>query len=75
MLIRMIVSKMGSVDGLNSALYEAGKKYDLPESLASVFLCERWAEEDKELILETKDDGQFKAGAGDPPGKTGRRKK
>lgn len=54
MLIRMFVSKVGSVDGLSTTFYEAGKKYDIPESLAEVFLREGWAEEDKELVPEIK---------------------
>lgn len=54
MLIRMLASQVGSVDGLSMTFYLAGEKYDIPESLASVFLREGWAEEDKELVLETK---------------------
>jgi hypothetical protein len=77
MLIRMIVSKMGSVDGLNTALYEAGRKYDVPESLASVFLREGWAEQDKTLdgTIEVKDEAESQAGAGGRAGKAGRKKK
>jgi len=75
MLIRMIVSKMGSVDGCSTALYKAGEKYDIPESLAGVFLHEGWAEEDKELVLETKNETPPKGGAGNPTGKSGKRRK
>lgn len=75
MLIRMTASKMGSVDGLSSTLYKAGEKYEVPDALALVFLRERWAEEDKELVLETKGEAPPKEPAGNVGEKSGRRKK
>jgi hypothetical protein len=76
MLVRMIVSKMGSVDGLSTALYKAGEKYDLPDDLAGIFLREGWAEQDKTLdgLIEVKDEAQTKEGAGSEPKKKGKRK-
>ena len=58
MKIRMLTTKRGSPDGLEVREYEAGHKYDLPAELASVFLAQGWAEEDKELVLETKEEPQ-----------------
>lgn len=77
MFIRMTVSRMGSVDGLSTALYRAGEKYDLPDSLAGVFLREGWAEEDKTLdgMIEVKNEAQSGNGAGSRAEKSGRRKK
>lgn len=49
MKIRMIVTTKGSPDGIQVNEYQAGGKYDLPESLAKVFLDNNWAEEDKDL--------------------------
>jgi hypothetical protein len=76
MFVRMTVSKMGSVDGLSTALYKAGEKYDLPDHLAGIFLREGWAEEDKTLdgTIEVKDEAQSKDGAGSLAGKAGRKK-
>ena len=54
MEVRMVLSARGSPDGIEVRHYEAGKKYDLPAELADVFLAQGWAEEDKELVLETK---------------------
>lgn len=49
MKVRMTQTTKGSPDGIQVNEYEAGKKYDLPESLASVFLGQGFAEEDKAL--------------------------
>jgi len=54
MNIRMLQTTRGSPDGIQVFEYRAGEKYDLPDDLAGVFLREGWAEEDKELVLETK---------------------
>lgn len=54
--VRMLTTKAGSPDGIQVFDYRAGQKYDLPESLAVVFLRDGWAEEDKESAPpETKD--------------------
>ena len=63
MKVRMLITKRGSPDGLEVREYEAGKKYDLPERLAGIFLSQGWAEEDKELVLETKAEPQGEAPA------------
>lgn len=54
MKIRMLRTLKGSPDGLEVREYEAGRKYDVPERLAGNFLGQGAAEEDKELVLETK---------------------
>lgn len=54
MKIRMLLTKRGSPDGITVLEYEAGRKYDIPAPLATIFLAQGWAEEDKELTLETK---------------------
>jgi hypothetical protein len=36
--IVMQKTEKGSIDGITVRLYEAGKKYELPDSLADVFL-------------------------------------
>ena len=54
----------GSPDGVQVLEYQAGEVYDLPPSLASVFLREKWAEQDKSLKgpSETKEvKGEVKA--------------
>lgn len=56
MKVRMLQNRSGSPDGIQVFEYRAGQKCDLPESLASVFLREGWAEEDKEDTLEVKDE-------------------
>ncbi len=54
MEIRMLRTLKGSPDGFEVREYEAGRKYDVPEGLAENFLGQGAAEEDKELVLETK---------------------
>jgi hypothetical protein len=61
MNIRMLKTMRGSPDGIQVFEYRAGQKYDLPDDLAQVFLREGWAEEDKELVLETKVEPQAEA--------------
>ena len=62
--VRMLTTKAGSPDGIQVLDYQAGQKYDLPESLAVVFLRDGWAEEDKELAPpETKNAETLKAEA------------
>ncbi len=62
--VRMLKTKAGSPDGIQVFDYQAGQKYDLPESLAVVFLRDGWAEEDKESApAETKDVETLKAEA------------
>ena len=63
MRIRMLQTTRGSPDGIQVFEYRAGGKYDLPESLAAVFLREGFAEEDKELVLETKEEPRAEAPA------------
>ena len=54
MKVRMLRTRTGSPDGLTVELYKAGEVYLLPPPLAEVFLSTGDAEEDKELVLETK---------------------
>lgn len=54
MKIRMLQTQKGSPDGIQVNEYEQGKKYDLPESLAEVFLDNKWAEQDKALEIPEK---------------------
>ena len=63
MIVRMLTTKLGSPDGLEVREYEAGRKYDIPERLAANFLGQGAAEEDKELVLETKAEPQAEAPA------------
>lgn len=56
MKVRMLRTQNGSPDGIQVFVYEAGRKYDIPAELAAVFLAQGWAEEDKELALEVKDE-------------------
>ena len=44
MKVRMLVSKLGSPDGIRVHDYEVGKEYDLPDRLANIFIAEGWAE-------------------------------
>ena len=69
MKVRMVKTVNGSPDGIEVRQYAAGAKYDVPAGLATVFLAQGWAEEDKELTLETKtqevkDEAQAHDGAG-----------
>lgn len=59
MEIRMIHTQKGSIDGIKVETYEAGKKYELPPSLAQVFLNEGWAKEEKVIdkVPEVKANG------------------
>lgn len=59
MKIRMNVTQQGSTDGMQVNTYEAGRVYDLPLSLAEVFLSEGWAREDKAIdkVPEVKASG------------------
>lgn len=50
----MLRAANGSPDGMHVLRYEAGEVYDLPASLAEVFLREGWAEEDKQLPGSTE---------------------
>lgn len=43
--VRMLQTQRGSPDGVHVHVYEQGQTYDLPESLAVVFLRQQWAEE------------------------------
>ena len=43
MKIKMLTTHKGSPDGIKIFTYEAGKTYELPASLASIFLREGWA--------------------------------
>jgi len=47
MLVKMIKTTPGSKDGISVQKYEAGKEYNLPESLASAFVSVGVAEEVK----------------------------
>jgi len=49
MKVRMLQTMKGSPDGIQVKEYQAGEVYDLPPSLASVFLREKWAKQDKSL--------------------------
>ena len=46
--ISMLVTKDGSPDGIQVRTFEKGKTYDVPETLADIFLRERWAREVKD---------------------------
>lgn len=50
MKIRMLQSIKGATDpsGIRSMTYEKGKKYDVYDELAQVFLREGWAKKEKE---------------------------
>lgn len=64
MKVRMLQTMKGSPDGIQVEEYKVGEVYDLPPSLASVFLREKWAEQDKSLKgpSETKEvKGEAKA--------------
>lgn len=56
MKLRMLITKVGSPDGVQVVPYHAGEKYDVPRELGEVLLREGWAEEDKEDVLEVKDE-------------------
>lgn len=43
MKLKMLSSQNGSSDGFNVVRYAKGEVYDLPDSLAEVFLKQRWA--------------------------------
>jgi len=47
MKIKMLTTKKGSTDGITVNEYKAGEIYEIPTGLASIFLCEGWAEEVK----------------------------
>jgi len=49
MKVRMLKESQGSPDGIQVKTYKVGEIYDLPESLASVFLKLGWAERDKSM--------------------------
>jgi len=74
MKIRMLRTLKGSPDGLEVREYEAGRKYDVPERLAGNFLGQGAAEEDKELVLEVKDEAEAEDGADGGAGKPRRGK-
>jgi hypothetical protein len=61
MLVNMLETKLGSPDGIQVNEYKKGEEYNLPSSLARVFLDEKWAKEVKETKKpgpdETKVDG------------------
>jgi len=50
----MLTSTTGSPDGMTTFYFEQGKKYEIPDELAAIFLKFGWAEEDKESIIELK---------------------
>ncbi len=54
--VRMLHTKVASPNGIDIIPYLAGKKYDIPDQLAQMFIDHRWAEEDKDLMQapETK---------------------
>jgi hypothetical protein len=45
----MKITHSGSPDGIEVRAYHIGEAYDLPDSLATVFLREGWAELDKSM--------------------------
>ena len=47
--VRMIQTKKGSPDGIRVIEYQKGEIYDLPASLAEVFLREGWAKKIQEV--------------------------
>lgn len=53
----MISTRKGSPDGIQVNTYEMGKVYDLPSSLANVFLNEGWAKEEKVIDRATETKG------------------
>ena len=75
MQIRMLRTQRGSPDGLEVRLYEAGRKYDVPAELAAVFIGQGSAEEDKEDVLEVKDEAKVDIGASGGADKPRRGKK
>ena len=44
MKIKMLKSIQAAPDGFSIATYNEGETYDLPQSLAEVFIHEHWAE-------------------------------
>ena len=42
--VRMLHTQRGSPDGVHVHVYEQGQTYELPSSLAGVFIVEQWAE-------------------------------
>jgi hypothetical protein len=52
----------GSPDGITVNVYEEGETYSMPESLAKVFLSEKWAA--KVRAEETKEGEDLKATSG-----------
>lgn len=52
MNIRMVETVKGSPDGINVFEYAKGKSYDLPQSLAEIFIHEGWAKVEEKIIKE-----------------------
>lgn len=50
----MLITQKGSPDGIQVVEYKEGEVYELPLSLALVFLDHGWAEEDKSLDIPEK---------------------
>jgi hypothetical protein len=73
----MTKTMQGSPDGIQVNTYETGKVYDLPSSLAEVFLREGWAQEDKakDRAPEVKADEKTDHATRKRTGDTGRGKK
>ena len=42
--VMMKITQRGSMDGLHESTYMAGTNYAIPESLAKVFIKNKWAE-------------------------------
>lgn len=59
MQVKMKSTQKGSPDGITVNTYEKGEVYDLPDSLAVVFLEEGWAEKPRKTAgpTENKTDG------------------
>ena len=43
MKIKMLETKLAAPDGFTIATYTEGETYDLPQTLAEAFICEKWA--------------------------------
>lgn len=59
MQVKMKSTQKGSPDGITVHTYEKGEVYDLPDSLAEVFLEEGWAEKPRKTVgpTDNKKDG------------------
>lgn len=52
MEVQMLQTRFGTEDGFNVLTYEAGKHYDMAESLACFFLREGWAKRSEKAIID-----------------------